>query len=97
MQIQPIDEKSHNTAILTLMAERQELLYYREMVEKLTAKNATYAESVADAEENNEKFRVANEKLKGYIKERDDEIEELKKSNGDNSTDIRDHQDGAVD
>jgi len=29
MQIQPITEEAHNTALLTLIAERQELLFYR--------------------------------------------------------------------
>lgn len=35
MQIQPIPEEAHNTAMLTLAAERQELLFYRSRVPAL--------------------------------------------------------------
>jgi len=35
MQIQPITEEAYNTAMLTLLAGRQELLYYRQRVVEL--------------------------------------------------------------
>ena len=35
MQIQPITEEAHNTALLTLMAGRQELLIYRAQVQEM--------------------------------------------------------------
>jgi len=38
MEIKPITEESHNTAILTLAAERQELLYHRQMASAFNQK-----------------------------------------------------------
>lgn len=35
MQIQPITEEAYNTAMLTLLAGRQELLYYRSQVQEM--------------------------------------------------------------
>jgi len=47
MQIQPITEEAHNTALLTLTAERQELLFYRSRVIELEKIIGDQAQSIA--------------------------------------------------
>ena len=61
MNINHISEESHNQAMLTLNAERQELLYYKKQVEELLAKQQ---EIIEQAEERRaELFRAFDEKV----------------------------------
>lgn len=51
MQINSIPEEAHNTAMLTLIAERQELLYYRQKVKELEALNLQLLNELAQVRE----------------------------------------------
>ena len=79
MQINPMSEAAHNTALLTLTAERQELIYYREKVTELEqeiikwraesarhqAKAEEYAESNATLTEDRDHLQEKYQYAKG--------------------------------
>lgn len=89
MQIQSIAESSYNTAVLTLGAMRQELLYYREEqipamqvhIRGLEEKLAAAQKKAVQLEETNEDLQTQLSSLNGnYVREigiRDEEIVEL--------------------
>lgn len=50
MQIQQITEEAHNTALLTIVAERQELLFYRSRIPALEQENRELTQKIQELE-----------------------------------------------
>ena len=63
MQINPINEAAHNTALLTLTAERQELIYYRDKVTELEQELIKWRAESARHRAKAEEYAEANAKL----------------------------------
>ena len=84
MNIQPISEQAHNQAMMTLTAERQELMYYREAVPQLEAQNKELTHALENevvkleqSEMAHDSARLLNEQLQTDIKDKDVEIRQL--------------------
>ena len=63
MQVHPIGEQQHNTAMLTLTAERSELLYCRAQVQEMARMAAELEQAKKDLEIANAKIGVLELKL----------------------------------
>jgi len=77
MKIQPISEAAHNQALSILIAERQELMYYREILKPLQERDAGHAQELANYEDDIKALTSDREGRKKLIQQKDQEIRQL--------------------